>query len=60
MCGEKELITRVQMHIKGIRERQVYEKHAFYVSQALARTHIPAELQHELITETKQYFRKEK
>ncbi|MBU2583899.1 MAG: sel1 repeat family protein, partial [Bacteroidetes bacterium] len=56
MCAEKEFIARAQRHIKGIREGQVYDKHAFYVSQALARTHIPAELQHELIIETKKYL----
>jgi TPR repeat protein len=56
MCGENELIDRAQRHIKGIREGSVYDKHAFYVSQALARTHLPNEVQHELINETKKYL----
>jgi len=57
MCGEKELVARTQAHIKGIREGAVYDKHAFYVSQALAKTHIPPDLQHELISETKKFLK---
>ncbi|MFA6597621.1 MAG: hypothetical protein WCS69_07850 [Ignavibacteriaceae bacterium] len=56
MCGEKELIARAQRHINCLHERKVYDKHAFYISQALAKTHIPADLQHELIFETKKYL----
>jgi len=56
MCGEKELIARAQKHIICLHEGQVYDKHAFYISQALAKTHIPAELQHELVNETKKYL----
>lgn len=56
MCGEKELATRAQKHIVGLREGKVYEKHAFYVTQALAKTHLPHDLQHELIEETKKYL----
>ncbi|MFA6978264.1 MAG: hypothetical protein WC209_02985 [Ignavibacteriaceae bacterium] len=53
MCGEKELIARAQRHINGLREGRVYDKQAFYYSQALARTTIPSDLQHELINETR-------
>lgn len=56
MCEEKELISRVHKHIKGMREGKIYEKHAFYLTQAYAQTHIPPELQHELISETKKYL----
>lgn len=60
MCCEKELAMRAQKHIAGLREGKVYEKHAFYVTQALAKTHLPQDLQHELIKETKQYLKAQK
>ncbi|MBU2447355.1 MAG: SEL1-like repeat protein [Bacteroidetes bacterium] len=56
MCAEKDLIARVQRHIKEIREGAVYDKHAFYISQVLANTQIPPDLQHELLSETKKYL----
>ncbi|MEE9913784.1 MAG: sel1 repeat family protein [Deltaproteobacteria bacterium] len=52
-CGEKELIERTKRHIKAMQEGRLYDKHAFYVTQALSRTHIPYELQHELLDEAK-------
>ncbi len=55
-CGEKELTERVQKHIAAVRENKLYEKHVFYMSQALARTSIPPELQHELLSETRKYL----
>ncbi len=55
-CGEKELNDRVQKHIQAVRDNKLYEKHALYMSQALARTSIPPELQHELLSETRKYL----
>ncbi|MCH7516021.1 MAG: SEL1-like repeat protein [Bacteroidetes bacterium] len=55
-CGEKELIERTQKQIKAIKENRIYEKHAFYLAQALSGTGIPSTLQHELITETRNYL----
>ena len=52
-CGEKELVERTKRHIKAMHEGRLYDKHAFYVSQALSKTHIPYDLQHELLDETK-------
>ena len=55
-CGEKELAEKVQKQIKAIREGKLYHLHAFCVSQALARTAIPYDLQHKLLSETKEYL----
>ncbi len=55
-CGEKELTDRVQKHIEGLKQNKLYEKQAFYVTQALARTSIATELQHELLSAAKKYL----
>jgi TPR repeat protein len=55
-CGEKELAERTQKHIKAMREGRLYHSHAFCISQALAKTAIPYDLQHELLRETKEYL----
>jgi TPR repeat protein len=59
-CGEKELIERAQRHIKALHEERLYDKHAFYLTQALSRTGIPVELQHELVSATRDYLSAQK
>ena len=55
-CGEKDLVERTQRHIKAMQEGRLYDKHAFYVSQALSKTSIPFDLQHQLKEETRTYL----
>ncbi len=55
-CGEKELVDRTQSHIKSLRQGKLYPPHAYWLSHALSRTHLPDELQHELITQTREYL----
>ncbi len=55
-CGEKELVEKAQNYIKALRENRLYERHAFYVSQALAKTPIPVDLQDTLLKETRKYL----
>ncbi len=55
-CGPTEIIERAKRHIKAMQGGQLYDKHAFYVTQALAGTSISYEqldLQHELLEETR-------
>ncbi len=52
-CGEKELADRAKKHIKAIREGRLSCPHALFISQALAKTAIPYEIQDELIHETR-------
>ncbi|MEN6623628.1 MAG: tetratricopeptide repeat protein [Smithella sp.] len=52
-CDDNELVERVKKHMAALREGRLYDKHAYYVSQALARTALPYDLQHELLDETK-------
>jgi TPR repeat protein len=54
--GEKELADRAKRHIKAMREGRLYYSHALCISQALAKTAIPYELQHKLLRETKEYL----
>lgn len=58
-CGEKDLVDRTKRHIKAMQEGRLYDKHAFYVSQALPKTSIPYELQHQLLDEAKKFLVKE-
>ncbi|MDP2207172.1 MAG: tetratricopeptide repeat protein [Bacteroidota bacterium] len=55
-CGEKELVEKAQNYIKALRENRLYERHAFYVSQALAKTPIPIDIQDTLLKETRKYL----
>ena len=57
-CDEKELERRAKKHLESIRQGKPYEKHALYLTEALARTPIRRELQHRLISETRAYLHK--
>ncbi len=59
-CGDKDLEERTRRHIKAMQEGHLYDKHAFYVSHALSKTHIPYDLQHELLDETKKFLTTQK
>jgi TPR repeat protein len=55
-CTKEELIKRTKLHIDAVRKGGIQEKHAFYMSQALAKTSIPYGLQDALIKETRQFL----
>jgi nucleoside-triphosphatase THEP1 len=56
-CSEAELMERVQKHMKALEKGTLYPKHAFYLTEALARTMIPDQLQHDLISQTREFLK---
>ncbi|MCP4153288.1 MAG: sel1 repeat family protein [bacterium] len=55
--GELEHLAK--RHINSLEsEKEVYDKHAFYMTEALARTNISMKLQHEMIHATKTFLNK--
>jgi len=59
-CDEKELMNRLQKHLGAIKQGGVHDKQALYMTEALARTSLQRDMQHELISETRAYLEKEK
>lgn len=55
-CSEDELIIRAQKHIKALKTGTIFEKHALYITEALADTKIPEEVQYQLIKDTREYL----
>ena len=55
-CDEKELEKRAHAHIQAVKQGTAYEKHALFLTEALARTPLKRELQHQLIAETRSYL----
>ncbi|MFQ5604030.1 MAG: hypothetical protein ACE5HS_12255 [bacterium] len=55
-CDERELENRARKHLEAIKLGKLYEKQALYMTEALARTPIQRELQHQLIVETRSYL----
>ena len=55
-CNEQDLIERTQKHIKALRKRCLFDKHAYYISYALSKTYLPFDLEDELIKETRKYL----
>jgi TPR repeat protein len=52
-CSEKELITRAENHLRALRQGDIYEKHALFMTEALSHTAIPEDLQYLMIRETR-------
>ena len=59
-CSERDLVERTEKHIQAMREGRLYDKHAYFVSQALAGTSIDYRLQHDLQRETRRYLKAHK
>jgi TPR repeat protein/DNA-binding transcriptional ArsR family regulator len=57
-CDEKELERRAKKHLEAVRQSKLPEKHVLYLTEALVRTPIQRELQHQLISETRSYLHK--
>jgi len=52
-CNKEELISRAEKHLLALKSGVLYERHALYMTEALAGTSIPDELQYNLIRETR-------
>jgi TPR repeat protein len=52
-CSKDELILRAEKHLQALKAGLLYEKHALFMTEALAGTSIPDELQYNLIRETR-------
>jgi TPR repeat protein/DNA-binding Lrp family transcriptional regulator len=57
-CSESELGERVRKHIHALEKETLYPKYALYFTEALAGTKIPKQLQHALITHTREFLNK--
>ncbi len=57
-CDEKTLINKVKKHIEALRTGRLYRKHAFYLTEALAKIPSNVDLQHVMIAETKDFLDK--
>ena len=55
-CDEKQLEKRAKKHLQAVKKGIPYEKHALFMTEALARTPLQRELQHQLITATRTYM----
>jgi len=58
-CDEQELEQRAKKHLAAIRQRKLPDEHTLLMTEALARTSLKRELQHELIAETRTYLEKQ-
>jgi TPR repeat protein len=56
-CDENELGHRAFRHLEAVHQRKICDNHAFYLTEALARTSISRELQDKLIHKTKDYLK---
>jgi DNA polymerase III delta prime subunit len=56
-CSQQELIVRAEKHLHALRVGKMYEKHALFMTEALARTAIPEDLQYLMIQETRRLMR---
>lgn len=59
-CSEEELVFRALKHIVALRVGDIFEKHAFYMTEALAGTKLPGDIQHQMIEETREYLTRKK
>ena len=57
-CSASELSERAQKHINALDKGTLHTKPAFYLTEALARTQLPDQLQHDLITHTRDFLGK--
>ncbi len=56
---QNELEEMTRHHIAALKsDKNLYDKHAFFISEALARTSIPMQLQHDLLKNTRKFLSK--
>ncbi len=56
-CNREELVERAHSHMKALRTNTVYENCAYYMTEALAKTDLPYDVQDSLVKETRKYLR---
>lgn len=56
-CSPPELDDRTEKHINALKEGTLSTRFAFFFTEALAQTKIPLELQHDLITQTRDFLK---
>ncbi|MBN1998630.1 hypothetical protein JW935_13810 [candidate division KSB1 bacterium] len=59
-CDENDLVLRARRHLEAIKRGRLCDKHALLMTEALARTPLKRELQHELVAETRDFLDKGK
>lgn len=55
-CDEEALENRAKKHLRALKQGTLYEGQALFMTEALARTSIKKELQHQLLSETRTYL----
>jgi DNA-binding transcriptional regulator GbsR (MarR family) len=55
-CDETELEQRAGRHLEAIKQSKLNDQHALLMTEALARTPLKREMQHELISKTRTYL----
>jgi TPR repeat protein len=55
-CDRDELALRAEQHVKALQGGKLYEPGAYYMTEALARTELPREIQDSLIKKTRSYL----
>lgn len=55
-CSKEELSQLAEQHIKALKTGNVFEKHAFYMTEALVTADIPSDIQDEMIRTAKDYL----
>jgi TPR repeat protein len=56
-CDREELALRAQSHVKALQNGTLYEPCAYHMTEALAKTDLPREMQDSLIKETRSFLR---
>jgi TPR repeat protein/DNA-binding transcriptional regulator GbsR (MarR family)/nucleoside-triphosphatase THEP1 len=57
-CSKKELIDRAKRHIQALGREDYYAGHAYIMAEALAKTGLPADIEHELLAKTREFLSK--
>ncbi len=55
-CDQGELLKRAEKHLQALKAGKVYEEQALFLTEALVRTPIERQMQHQLLTETKAFL----
>ncbi|MCU0286486.1 MAG: hypothetical protein MUF15_08800 [Acidobacteria bacterium] len=58
--SKEDLIQKTMLHIEAIKEGNILEKYAYYMTEALAATEIPRDIQDDMIKITKVYLSQKK
>jgi TPR repeat protein len=59
-CDQQELATRAEKHLVAVKSGKLCDSHALFLTEALARTSIERQLQHQILAETKNFLENQK